>query len=50
MWKLRRVLNGLGDEGGSSAAGLELLIDRMRTIKTNDEFLAEIAKAPDAGG
>ena len=42
VWKLRRVLNAL--EG--RAAGLELLIDKMRTTKTNDEFLAEIAKAP----
>jgi transcription termination factor Rho len=48
-WKLRRVLSGLGNEGGSSAAGLELLIDRMRTFKTNDAFLAEIAKAPTTG-
>jgi transcription termination factor Rho len=48
-WKLRRVLSGLGSEGGSSAAGLELLIDRMRTFKTNDAFLAEIAKAPATG-
>ena len=35
-----------GGEGGSSGAGLELLIDRMKTFKSNDEFLAEIAKAP----
>ena len=26
VWKLRRVLNGLGDEGNSGAAGLELLL------------------------
>jgi transcription termination factor Rho len=43
VWKLRRVLSGLGDGGGG--AGLELLIDRMRTFKSNDEFLSEIAKA-----
>src|SRR5213596_3340407 len=31
VFKLRRVLSGLkGDEGGSNAAGLELLIDRMK--------------------
>ena len=30
----------------ASGAGLELLIDRMKTFKSNDEFLAEIAKAP----
>ena len=40
-WKLRRVLNAL--EGG---AGLELLIDKLRSTKTNAEFLNEIAKAP----
>jgi transcription termination factor Rho len=45
VWKLRRVLNAL--EGG---AGLELLIDKLRTTKTNDEFLSEIAKAPTPGG
>ncbi|CAN5713966.1 hypothetical protein BH20ACT2_BH20ACT2_11560 [soil metagenome] len=46
VWKLRRVLSGLAGEGGSTAAGLELLMDRMKTFKSNDEFLAEIAKAP----
>jgi transcription termination factor Rho len=47
VWKLRRVLSGLsGGEGGSAQAGLELLIDRIKTFKTNDEFLAEVAKAP----
>jgi len=43
VWKLRRVLSGLGEGGGG--AGLELLIDRMKTFKSNAEFLAEIAKA-----
>ena len=43
------MLSGLGGEGASSAAGLELLIDRMKTFKTNDEFLAEVAKAPSVG-
>jgi transcription termination factor Rho len=48
VWKLRRVLSGLagGEGGGSGGAGLELLIDRMKTFKSNDQFLAEIAKAP----
>ena len=41
--KLRRVLAGLAD-GGSSAPGLEMLIDRLSTFRTNDEFLAEVAK------
>ncbi len=44
VWKLRRVLSGLAADSGSGAAGLELLIDRLGTFKTNDEFLAEIAK------
>jgi len=41
VWKLRRVLNAL-----ESGSGLELLIDKIRTTKSNDEFLSEIAKAP----
>jgi transcription termination factor Rho len=43
-WKLRRVLSGLGEGGGG--AGLEMLIDRLATFRSNDEFLAEIGKAP----
>ena len=42
VWKLRRVLSGMD---GGSGAGLELLTDRMKTFKTNAEFLAEIGKA-----
>ena len=45
VWKLRRVLNALGNDG-SAAAGLELLMDKIRTTKGNDQFLAEIAKGP----
>ena len=45
VWKLRRVLNAL-EEGKS----LELLIDKIRTTRSNDEFLSEIAKAPTPGG
>jgi transcription termination factor Rho len=44
VWKLRRVLNALED-----GKGLELLMDKIRTTKSNDEFLAEIAKAPSPG-
>jgi len=44
VWKLRRVLNALED-----GKGLELLMDKIRTTKSNDEFLAEIAKAPTPG-
>ncbi len=49
VMKLRRVLSGLagGDgEGGRPGAGLELMVDRLKTFRTNDEFLDEIAKAP----
>ena len=45
VWKLRRVLSGLAGDG-PAGAGLELLVDRMKTFKSNDEFLAEVAKAP----
>ena len=44
-WKLRRVVSGMADEG-SAAAGVEMLVDRLQTFRTNDDFLAEIAKAP----
>ncbi len=45
VWKLRRVLNALAADG-NAAAGLELLMDKIRSTKSNDEFLAEIAKGP----
>ena len=45
VWKLRRVLNALASDG-KDAAGLELLMDKIRTTTSNDEFLAEIAKGP----
>ena len=45
VWKLRRVLNGLAAEG-REAAGLELLIDKLKTTRSNDEFLSEIARGP----
>ncbi len=45
VWKLRRVLNALAQEG-SSAPGLELLIDKIKSTKSNADFLAEIAKSP----
>jgi transcription termination factor Rho len=45
VWKLRRVLNALGSEG-SAAAGLELLMDKIKSTRSNDEFLADIAKGP----
>lgn len=40
VWKLRRVLMAL-DPG----AALELLIDRFRNTKSNEEFLIEVAKS-----
>ncbi len=49
VWKLRRVLNAL-DGDGSSGKGLELLLDKLRSTKSNDEFLAEVAKAPTLAG
>ena len=45
VWKLRRVLNALSAEG-SSAPGLELLIDKIRQTKSNADFLSDIAKSP----
>jgi transcription termination factor Rho len=45
VWKLRRVLNALAAEG-NAAAGLDLLLDKIKTTRSNDEFLAEIAKGP----
>ncbi len=45
VWKLRRVLSAL--EGG---AGLELLIDKLKSTSTNAEFLAEIAKSSASQG
>jgi transcription termination factor Rho len=45
VWKLRRVLSGLAADG-NSAPGLELLVDRLKTFRTNDEFLNEIGKQP----
>ena len=46
VWKLRRVLHALD---GGNGAGLELLIDRMKTFKSNAAFLDEIAKAAPGG-
>jgi transcription termination factor Rho len=39
VWKLRRVLLAL-----EPGAALELLIDRLKTTKSNSDFLAEIAR------
>ena len=45
VWKLRRVLSGLAADS-NAAPGLELLSDRLKTFRTNDEFLDEIQKQP----
>ncbi len=41
VWRLRRVLTAL-----EPAAALELLIDKIRATKSNEQFLREISKAP----
>ena len=43
VWKLRRVLSGLAAEG-NPAAGLELLTDRLKGFRLNDQFLDEIGR------
>jgi transcription termination factor Rho len=50
VWALRRVLSGLSSTDGGNAAALELLIDRMKTFRTNEEFLAQVAKNRLAAG
>jgi transcription termination factor Rho len=49
VWKLRRVLSAVDGESGGSGRGLDLLIEKIRTTKSNDEFLAEVAQAPSLG-
>ncbi len=45
-WQLRRIIGAMGAEGDdTNAAGIEMLIERLATFKTNADFLAEIAKA-----
>jgi len=41
VWRLRRVLHAL-----EAGAALELLVDKIRATKSNEQFLKEIAKAP----
>jgi transcription termination factor Rho len=48
VWKLRRVLHALANEG-NPAAGIELVLDRLRSTRSNAEFLAELAKNPSPG-
>ena len=42
VWRLRRVLHAL-----ESAAALELLTDKIRQTKSNEQFLREISKVPE---
>jgi transcription termination factor Rho len=42
VWRLRRVLHAL-----EPAAALELLIDKIRQTKSNEQFLREISKVPE---
>jgi len=49
VWKLRRVLSAVDGESGGSGRGLDLLIEKIRTTKSNAEFLAEVAQAPSLG-
>ena len=45
-WKLRKVIAGMSeDAGGSSAAGIEMLVERLKMFKTNAEFLAEVSRS-----
>jgi transcription termination factor Rho len=46
VWKLRRVLNAISGDSNNAAAGLELLLDKLKSTRSNEEFLGEIAKAP----
>jgi len=43
VWRLRRVLNGVADDG-SAAKALEILMEKLKTTRSNEEFLAEVAK------
>lgn len=43
--KLRRVLGALADSDAAPSAGIDLLVDRLKSFKTNKDFLAEIAKS-----
>jgi len=45
VWKLRRVLNAISADGNAAGA-LEILMDKLKSTKSNEEFLAEIAKSP----
>jgi transcription termination factor Rho len=45
VWRVRRALNALSSETGSTGAALERLLDGMKQFKSNEEFLDSAAKA-----
>jgi transcription termination factor Rho len=50
VWRVRRALNALSSDGGSTAAALERLLDGLRQYRSNAEFLAEAARAATPAG
>ena len=48
VWRLRRGLNALGADGNRTA-GLELLLDRLRASRSNDELLTDLTENPAPG-
>ncbi len=48
LHKLRQLLAGVAaNEGGSNAAAMQLLVDRLPTYKSNEAFLAEVGSTSD---
>ena len=43
--KLRRVLAGVPDDAGNPGGAMSLLIERLQAFKSNEDFLAEVAKS-----
>ena len=35
----------MNEDGGSGAAGVEMLVERLMSFKKNEDFLTEISKA-----
>ena len=48
VWQLRRVLVALTQDG-SGHKGYELLLEKMKASKTNEDFLEDLAKSPTTG-
>ena len=49
VFGLRRLLSDMKAQSGSGAAGLEMLVERLKAVRTNEAFLDEIAKAANGG-